>query len=63
MVTNTIGRQNWTLTNCETSSLTTNEIEWEMFAYGRTASELEDETEEQPKHLPSGLVILLEERI
>ena len=44
MGTNTIGRQNWTLTIIrDFKSSLDEEIEWEKFGYGRTASEeLED---------------------
>ena len=59
MVTNTIGRQSWTLTIVrDFKSSLDEEIEWEKFYYGRTSEELEDK-ERTPKHLPSGLVYLL----
>ena len=59
MVTNTIGKQSWTLTVVrDFKSSLDEEIEWEKFYYGRTSEELEDK-ERTPKHLPSGLVYLL----
>ena len=60
MGTNTIGNQNWKLTLIRDYTVSQqNEIECTMFAYGRTASELEDETRESA-HLPTGLIHLLE---
>jgi hypothetical protein len=47
MGTNTIGNQNWKLTLIRDYTVSQkNAIEVAMFAYGRTASELEDETRE-----------------
>ena len=60
MGTNTIGNQNWKLTLIRDYKVSQkNEIEDAMFAYGRTASELEDETRESA-HLPTGLIHLLD---
>jgi len=60
MGANTIGNQNWKLTLIRDYTVSQqNEIEHAMFAYGRTASELEDETRESA-HLPTGLIHLLE---
>ena len=60
MGTNTIGNQNWKLTLIRDYTVSQqNEIECAMFAFGRTASELEDETRESA-HLPTGLIHLLE---
>ena len=60
MGTNTIGNQNWKLTLIRDYTVSQkNEIEVAMFAYGRTASELEDETRESA-HLPTGLIHLLD---
>ena len=60
MGTNTIGNQNWKLTLIRDYTVSQqNEIEYAMFGYGRTASELEDETRESA-HLPTGLIHLLE---
>ena len=43
MVTNTIGRQSWTLTIVrDFKSSLDEEIEWEKFYYGRTSEELEE---------------------
>jgi hypothetical protein len=60
MGTNTIGNQNWKLTLIRDYTVSQkNEIEDAMFAYGRTASELEDDTRESA-HLPTGLIHLLD---
>ena len=60
MGTNTIGNQNWKLTLIRDYTVSQkNEIEDAMFAYGRTASELEDKTRESA-HLPTGLIHLLD---
>ena len=60
MGTNTIGNQNWKLTLIRDYTVSQkNAIEVAMFAYGRTASELEDETRESA-HLPTGLIHLLD---
>jgi len=60
MGTNTIGNQNWKLTLIRDYTVSQqNEIEYAMFGYGRTASELEDETRDSA-HLPTGLIHLLE---
>ena len=60
MGTDTIGNQNWKLTLIRDYTVSQkNAIEVAMFAYGRTASELEDETRESA-HLPTGLIHLLD---
>ena len=61
MGTNTIGNQNWKLTLIRDYTVSQkNSIEVAMFAYGRTASELEDEDKRIQHHLPTGLIHLLD---